>query len=49
MPRRTFIEEIQDPVTGETIVLEAPTEEELDELVTQRFPETPGPADAHPT
>ncbi len=45
MPRRTYIEEIQDPVTGETVVLEADTEQRLDALLAERFPEGP---DAEP-
>jgi hypothetical protein len=33
----TYIDEIQDPVTGEFIVLEAATQEELDDLVARHF------------
>lgn len=34
---KTYVDEIQDPVTGELIVLEADTPEELDDLVAARF------------
>ena len=33
MPRRTFIDEIQDPVTGEIHRIEAATEAELDAAI----------------
>lgn len=32
-PRTTHIAEIEDPITGETTRLEAPTAEELDQLI----------------
>lgn len=33
----TYIDEIQDPVTGEVLVFEATTELELEELVAEHF------------
>jgi len=35
--KTTYVDEIQDPVTGEFVVLEADTPEKLDELVAARF------------
>lgn len=35
--KTTYVDEIQDPVTGEFIVLEADTVEGLDDLVAARF------------
>ena len=35
--KTTYVDEIQDPVTGEFIVLEASTPDELDDLVAGRF------------
>lgn len=35
--KTTYVDEIQDPVTGEFVVLEAATPEELDDLVAARF------------
>ncbi len=32
MPRRTYIEETEDPITGEVTILEADTLEHLDAL-----------------
>ena len=46
MSRRTFIEQITDPVTGEQIVLRADSEAELDALVADRFGITD--AEEHP-
>lgn len=37
MIKTTYVDEIQDPVTGEFVVLEADTVEELDNLVAARF------------
>ncbi len=34
---KLYVDEIEDPVTGEFIVLEADTPEELDELVAAKF------------
>ena len=39
MTRTTYIEEIQDPVTGEVTVLEAYTPEQLDALVDELLAE----------
>lgn len=46
MARTTHIAEIEDPVTGELTVLEAPTAEELDDLLEAHTgdPTTPSPA-----
>jgi hypothetical protein len=37
MGKQTYIDEIQDPVTDEFIVLEAATQDQLDDLVARRF------------
>lgn len=37
MGKQTYIDEIQDPVTGEIITVEADSPEELDALVAEHF------------
>ena len=36
---RTYVEEIEDPVTGQLQVFEAATEAELERLVANAFPQ----------
>ncbi len=45
---RTYVEEVEDPITGQLEVFEAATEAELDRLVADAFPqdETGHPAPA---
>ncbi len=45
MSRTTHIAEIEDPITGEITVLQAPTAEELDELLEQHTADPSSPAD----
>ena len=39
MVTRTYVEEIEDPVTGQMHVFEAATEAELERLVAAAFPQ----------
>ncbi|GAA1436068.1 hypothetical protein GCM10009616_34970 [Microlunatus lacustris] len=39
MVTRTYVEEIEDPVTGQLQVFEAATEAELEQVVANAFPQ----------
>lgn len=43
MAGRTYVAEVTDPVTQETIVLEAPTESELDRKLDELLPDEDDP------